>query len=181
MKGFETLYITWLQGLELELGLKEFGGTISDKRHPHMFPWCTAARVKVRVMLWQMTSDVPLTQCYQGWTEQSAAPVYLCFWRKGVAPAAESGSADSQEAIAHIGKLIFFFFLFNWQSTRRWNRMFPSSFWMLKKGRSLRLQGQNKKLKSVFKTQMQLFGHTVSMSSAVFKGWHTAVTRSEHF
>lgn len=74
-----------------------------------------------------------------------------------------------------------FFFLFNWQSTRRWNRMFPSSFWMLKKGRSLRLQGQNKKLKSVFKTQMQLFGHTVSMSSAVFKGWHTAVTRSEHF
>lgn len=61
-------------------------------------------------MLWQMTSDVPLTQCYQGWTEQSAAPVYLCFWRKGVAPAAESGSADSQEAIAHIGKLILFFF-----------------------------------------------------------------------
>ena len=58
-------------------------------------------------MLWQMTSDVLLIQCYQGRAEQSMAPVHLCFWRKGDTPAAAADLADTQDikqVTAHIRK-----------------------------------------------------------------------------
>lgn len=58
-------------------------------------------------MLWQMTSDVLLTQRYRGGAEQSVAPVHLCFWRKGVTPAAAAGLADTEDikqVIARIRK-----------------------------------------------------------------------------
>lgn len=61
-------------------------------------------------MLWPMTSDVPLTQCYQGRARQRVAPVHLCQWKKGGAPAAAAGLADTQDAgqvTAHIRKLWF--------------------------------------------------------------------------
>lgn len=48
-------------------------------------------------MLWQMTSNVPLTQCYQGEAKQSVAPVYLYCWKKGVTPGAAAGFADTQD------------------------------------------------------------------------------------
>lgn len=53
-------------------------------------------------MLWQMTSDVLLTQFFQGRAEQTVAPVHLCFCRKGVTPAAAADLADIKLVIAQI-------------------------------------------------------------------------------
>lgn len=83
-----TVYKTWLQGFELKLGTDVLRGIKSEERPHWMFPWLTVTRVKARMMLWRMTSDVPLTHCYQDGAEQSVAPVYNCFWRKGVTLAA---------------------------------------------------------------------------------------------
>lgn len=56
-------------------------------------------------MLWHMTSDVLLTQCFHSRAEQTMAPVHLCFCRKGVTPAAAAdlvGMQDIKLVTAHI-------------------------------------------------------------------------------
>lgn len=61
----------WLRGLGLNLGVHQYKKRQNKKdtrsdwmTFTRVSPWFTVTRVKAKVMIWQMTSGVPLTQCY---------------------------------------------------------------------------------------------------------------------